>query len=165
MVLLALAEGPVSAAQPAVPTQSDLSKTTKANARGFRVNLALSERAIKLLVEKKETIVVAAYFYGRPKPGVPFPSPEESGEPKGTIGLGDHTVELVPGENAHFGDFQMKRSVLAKVDGRGPQLLINVFSGRKSSKNNLLSCDVYEGLLRSVEGRSIPISCKLITEE
>jgi hypothetical protein len=50
------------------------------------------------------------------------------------------------------------------VDNQGPQLLINVYSGRKSSPNNLLDCGIYEGALKAVQGQSIPISCKLIGE-
>jgi hypothetical protein len=50
------------------------------------------------------------------------------------------------------------------VDSNGPQLLINVYSGRKSSPNNLLDCGIYEGSLQAVQGQSIPIPCKLIGE-
>jgi hypothetical protein len=50
------------------------------------------------------------------------------------------------------------------VDSSRPQLLINVYSGRKSSPNNLLDCGIYEGSLAAIQGQSIPISCKLIGE-
>jgi hypothetical protein len=50
------------------------------------------------------------------------------------------------------------------VDSNGPQLLINVYSGRKSSPNNLLDCGIYEGPLAAIQGTSVPISCKLIGE-
>jgi hypothetical protein len=49
-------------------------------------------------------------------------------------------------------------------DSQGLQLLINVYSGRKSSPNNLLDCGIYEGALKAIQGQSIPISCKLIGE-
>ncbi len=51
------------------------------------------------------------------------------------------------------------------MDGQqGPQLLINVYSGRKSSPNNLLDCGIYEGSFQAIQGQSIPIACKLIGE-
>jgi hypothetical protein len=54
--------------------------------------------------------------------------------------------------------------VLKWFDTQGVQLLINVYSGRKSSPNNLLDCGIYEGPMQAVQGKSIPISCKLIGE-
>jgi hypothetical protein len=42
--------------------------------------------------------------------------------------------------------------------------LINVYSGRKSSPDNLLDCGIYEGPLKAVQSQSIPISCKIIGE-
>jgi len=54
--------------------------------------------------------------------------------------------------------------VLKWVGNQGPQLLINLYSGRKSSPDNLLDCGIYEGPLKAVEGKNIPIACKLIGE-
>jgi hypothetical protein len=54
--------------------------------------------------------------------------------------------------------------MLQWVNDQGPQLLINAYSGRKSSENNLLDCGIYEGPLRPMLGQNIGISCKLIGE-
>jgi len=82
----------------------------------------------------------------------------------GQIGLGEIKSEIQPGDVAHFGEIKMKKDALAQIDINGPQLLINVYSGRRSSKNNLLDCDIYEDALRPILGTTIPISCKLIGE-
>jgi hypothetical protein len=82
----------------------------------------------------------------------------------GQVDLGEVKSEVAPDKDAAFGDFQLKKDALQQVDSRGPQLLINVFSGRKSSPNNLLDCGIYEGLLKSAREANIKVACKLIGE-
>jgi len=124
---------------------------------GFRVKVALSDKAKKTLAQRKETIVVVASFTGTPKKGA-----EKYGNEIGEIGLGEANSEVAPGEDAVFGEIKLKQDLLAHLDDQGPQLLINVTSGSKSSKNNLLSCGIYEGALKPIPGGIINISCKLI---
>lgn len=127
---------------------------------GFSVSVTLSDKANKLLTAQKETIIAAAYFSGSPKPGTPKKYVSNMGE----IDLGEAHVEVAPGEIAKFGAFKLKQESLSYVDKNGPQLLINVYSGRKSSKDNLLDCGIYEDALAPIEGKTIPIACKLIGE-
>jgi hypothetical protein len=129
-------------------------------ANGFSVNLALSERAKKTLSERKETVVVAGYVTGFPKPGTPKQYVSDMGE----IALGQVLAEVEPGGDVNFNELKLRPDALKQVDAQGPQLLINVFSGRRSSKDNLLNCGIYDGSLKAVQGRKIPISCKLIRE-
>jgi hypothetical protein len=129
-------------------------------ANGFSVNLAFSERAKKTLSERRETVVVAGYVTGFPKPGAPKQYVSDMGE----IALGQVRTEAPPGGVVSFNQIQLRLDALEQIDTQGPQLLINVFSGRRSSKNNLLDCGIYEGSLKAVQGRNIPILCKLIGE-
>jgi hypothetical protein len=130
--------------------------------RGFVVNLTLSTKAKAIMVERNETVIVAGYFYGFPKKGTRRKYIDDMGE----VWVGKNIqAELRPGENATFGEIKLDSRGLERVDENGPQLLINVFSGRRSSKDNLLSCGIYEGPLEKIEGGNIPISCKMITEE
>jgi hypothetical protein len=78
--------------------------------------------------------------------------------------MGEVTKEIAPGATAKFDTVKLNQPMLKWLDDRGPQLLINVYSGRKSSPNNLLDCGIYEGSLQAIQGQSIPISCKLIGE-
>ncbi len=71
---------------------------------------------------------------------------------------------MAPDKYAAFGDFKLKKDALQQVDSHGPQLLINVFSGRKSSQDNLLDCGIYEGPLKSAPEANIKVTCKLIGE-
>ena len=127
---------------------------------GFSVSVTLSDKARKLLTDHKETIIVAGYFTGSPKSGTPRKYITDMGE----IDLGQVETEIAPGEIAKFGPVKMKQDALNQVDKSGPQFLINVYSGRKSSKDNLLDCGIYEDALEPVEGKTIPIACKLIGE-
>jgi hypothetical protein len=127
---------------------------------GFSVSVTLSDKAGELLTDHKETIIVVAYFSGTPKPGTPRKYLSDIGQ----VDLGEAHVEIAPGTIAKFGPVKMKQDALVQTDKSGPQLLINAYSGRKSSKNNLLDCGIYEDALAPIQGKTIPISCKLIGE-
>lgn len=143
-------------------TQSKNSPSASADAAfpGFTVAMTYSDSAKKTLLDRKETVIVAGYLDGFPAPG----AQKKYIDKEGKVGLDDITKEVLPGQNATFETIKIKKEMLLQLDTQGPQLLINVYSGRKSSENNLLDCGIYEGSLQSVEGKTIPIACKLIGE-
>ena len=128
----------------------------------FSVVVQLSAAARKKLIDGKETIIVAAYFTGHPKQGTEARYLDIK---SGDIDLGDVKQEIHPGETAVFGELNLNPDALGRIDSQGPHLLINIYSGRRSSKNNLLSCDLYDGSFESIHGRTIAIHCQLITED
>jgi hypothetical protein len=138
----------------------DVTSTTS-QFQGFNAAVALSAKAKRKLEESKETVVVAAYFSGNPKSGALKQYISDTGE----IDLGEKQVEIAPGAAASFGEIELKRDSLEQADNQGPLLLVNVYSGRKSSPDNLLDCGIYEGPLKAVQNKSVPISCKLIGEK
>jgi hypothetical protein len=126
---------------------------------GFVVAVTYSQKAKDTLTTSKETVIVAGYLTCFPKPGTP-----KKLIAQGEVGLGQVQKEVAPGQDATFGPVKLDPTGLKWADAQGPQLLINVYSGRKSSPNNLLDCGIYDGPLKDVQGKSIPISCKLIGE-
>lgn len=112
------------------------------------------------LVERKETVIVAGYLYGFPKHGTPKRNVDEMGQ----VDLGEVKDEIGARAIATFDHLKLNQALLKWIDNQGTQLLINIYSGRKSSPNNLLDCGIYEGSLRAVQGQSISIVCKLIGE-
>jgi len=105
--------------------------------------------------------MVMEILYGFPKPGTPRRLIAETGE----VALGGNTTqEIQPGTVAVFNSLSVDSSALQYLNDGGPQLLINVFSGRKSSRDNLLDCSIYEGPLKQVQQETISIKCKLIAE-
>jgi hypothetical protein len=141
--------------------QGNAKPVTPASAlTSFTVKVTYSQKAMDTLVAGKETVIVAGYLTASPIPGTPKQYVDHVGE----IGLGEVQREIAPGAIATFNNVKPTQSMMKWVDSSGPQLLINVYSGRKSSPNNLLDCGIYEGSLAAVQGQSIPISCKLIGE-
>jgi hypothetical protein len=127
---------------------------------GFTVTITYSEKAMATLVAGKETVIVVGYLYGFPIQG----TPKQDVDHVGQIDMGEVKKEIAPGATAKFDSVKLNQPMMKWMDSQGPQLLINVYSGRKSSPNNLLDCGIYEGALKAVQGQSIPISCKLIGE-
>lgn len=125
----------------------------------FRVSVTLSDKARKTLTARKETIVVAAYFTGAAK----LKTPTKYLFDQGRVSINESNIEIAPGDTAMFRPALLSPEALKWLDG-SVNLLINVFSGRKSSPDNLLECGIYEGTPESVAGKMIPINCKLIRE-
>ena len=140
-----------AAAEPAQPAAAPA---------GFTVKVTYSQKAMDTLVASKETVIVMGYLYGFPKAGTPKRDVDHVGQ----VDLGDVKQEIVPAATATFDRVKPNQALMKWLDNQGLQLLINVYSGRKSSPNNLLDCGIYEGPLAAVQGQSIPISCKLIGE-
>ena len=127
---------------------------------GFTVTITYSQKAMATLVAGKETVIVVGYLYGFPIQG----TPKQDVDHVGQIDMGEVKKEIAPGAVGKFDSVKLNQPMLKWMDSQGPQLLINVYSGRKSSPNNLLDCGIYEGPLKAVQGQSIPIACKLIGE-
>jgi hypothetical protein len=134
--------------------------TPAATVPGFTVRVTYSQKAMATLVAAKETVIVVGYLYGFPKQGTPKKYVDEVGQ----VDMGEVKDEIAPGATATFDRIKLDPAVAKWFDSQGLQVLINVYSGRKSSPNNLLDCGIYEGSLKAIEGQTIPISCKLIGE-
>ena len=76
----------------------------------------------------------------------------------------DTKVELVGGGAAQFAPRRYDRSRLAYIEGGKLQVLINVYSGRRSSRDNLIDCGIFEDSIDVAARAPIKISCKLIGE-
>ncbi|MFZ0286468.1 MAG: hypothetical protein WAL32_14655 [Terriglobales bacterium] len=127
----------------------------------FGVNVQLSEAAGKKLIDSRETIVVAGDFTGHPKQGTEARYLDIK---SGDVDLGEVRQEIHPGETALFDQLNLNQDAPARIDSQGPHILTDVVSGRRSSKDNLLDCDDYDGSFESIRGRTIVIRCQLIEE-
>jgi hypothetical protein len=127
---------------------------------GFTVTVTYSQKAMATLVAGKETVIVVGYLYGFPIKGTPKQDVDHIGQ----IDMGQVKKEIALGATATFDHVKLNKPMMKWMDSQGPQVLINVYSGRKSSPNNLLDCGIYEGPLQAIQGQSTPISCKLIGE-
>ena len=82
----------------------------------------------------------------------------------GQVLLGEVRREIRAGETATFEQIDLNPDAMAQIDSLGPRVFIEVFSGRRSSKDNLLDYEDYEESFDSVFGQTIVLRCQLIEE-
>lgn len=124
----------------------------------FDVNLTLTARAAERLAATDERVIVDAMYYGLPvSDDAPGLNPEGM-----EIPLGASPSEVAP------------ESAVVKVSGEGfdatyiksvkgePEVLVNVYSARKTHENNLLSCGIYQGPVAMAQKKPVDIQCDLI---
>lgn len=126
----------------------------------FEIEVDNSAAADKTLTKKKETLIVSASLWGVPKD----PKEKEKGE-DGMVSFVNKDIEL-SGDNrlARFEGLTFNKSLLSKVEDKDIFLLINVFSGRKSSQDNLLTCGILDTKVSQVVNKRFVLGCKLISE-
>lgn len=124
----------------------------------FDLNLTLTTRAAEQLARTGERVIVNSMYYGLPTsddaPGVDREGMETR--------LGSNEIEVAP------------ESAAVKVTGEGfdptyltsvkgdPEVLINVYSARKTHENNMLSCGIYQGPISMAQKKPVDINCDLI---
>ena len=128
---------------------------------GYSVVVSLSPKAAARLAHPKETVKVWAEYYGdandkgsRLKIAV-----------EGQINLSpDRTIEIPGAGVATFPGPKYDKNLMVDIEGGTPQVLINVISGRHSSPDNLLDCDIFQDAITVAAKAPIQIHCKLIGE-
>ena len=118
----------------------------------FQIEVDLHDSS-KKLKSRRETIIVAAYFSG-------IPSDKSSPEynKKGTVSIGSHSIELIEEGIAGFKNVRVSRSSYEALEDKNFDVLINVFSGRKSSKDNILRCGILQMPIDEIKGKTHKIS-------
>lgn len=140
---------PVASATPVAPTP-----------HAFQVQLTFTPRAAEKLVATKELVTIAGMYWGLPTAAA-APTADEVGQ----INLGVDYIDVSPENGAYmvpgsgFDD-----SKIESVDG-APQVLVNVYSARKTHADNLLNCGIYEGPIAMAQQRPVEIQCDLIFDE
>lgn len=126
----------------------------------FEIKVSLSPKAEEKLKAKKETIIVAAYFSGQPKD-----TTTKEFQESGSMSLAmTHTEIRSDSVVAKIEGAKFARSVYDSLADKDIQLLINVYSGRRSGPDNLLNCDILEEKMSVVQGKQYTIKGKLIIE-
>jgi len=145
------AAAPAEAAAPASVTDAN-------GVPAFKVYVNLSDRARERLAMPPDTIIVAAYYFGDP-----IPQALAQANQIGQIDLGRSQVDLRTAGLATFDGSAMEPAKLSLLQGP-PQVNINVYSGRRSSADNLLDCDFFQDTLAVAAVSQINLYCKLISE-
>ena len=124
----------------------------------FEVALTLTPRAAEKLAATQERVIVDAMYFGMPV-SLDAPGIDEHGE---QIYLGNDEVEVDPANavvKAPGTGFDATH--IASVTGE-PEVLVNVYSARKTHDDNLLECGLYQGPVAMAQKQAVPIACDLI---
>lgn len=123
----------------------------------YSVTITLSPAAEKKITEMKEGITVSAMYNLEAGPRV------KDGMP---LLIGEETLQLRGNGTVTASKIKFDKKEMAKgKKGAEPSLLINVYTSRLVSQDNLLNCDLFDGPLSQIpRDQPIKIMCKLIEE-
>ena len=126
---------------------------------GFGFDITLSPKAAQRLAASGEGITIGASFYG-----VPNKRGQKHANEIGNIDLGYEQIDM-PGaaDAAQVTGRTIDAKMLDYIDGHA-MVNVNVYSSRKASEDNILSCDLIDGQVQSIQGQTITVHCGLIEE-
>lgn len=123
----------------------------------FEIELKLSDSAEKKLKEEKESVIVQAYFSG-----IPTDTTIKDYVEWGEISIGSFRVELFEKRVARFENVKISKKDYDQLSDKNFQVLINVFTGRRSSEFNLLSTEIIQEGIDVIKAKRHLIKGKLI---
>jgi len=124
----------------------------------FEVEVSLSPKAIQRL-GNKETLMVDVFFTGNPID----PSKVEL-EEDGSYYVGEAKKEISYGEIAKFDNIKIPKKKYDQLADKDFDFNINIYTGRKTSPDNLIDVEFLDGKVSSLQNRHIKLNGKLIGE-
>jgi hypothetical protein len=124
----------------------------------FDVEVQLTEQARKKLDAAGETIIVAIDFDGdgRRRPG-------EHTAPFRAVFLGSHEVELRHAGRVRIGDARISREAIGRLSDPNYHFFINVYSGRRVFKDNVLNGGYADGRASDLNpAKPVVVRCGLL---
>jgi hypothetical protein len=124
----------------------------------FEIEVRPSDKAAQTLKSKKETVIISAYFAG-------FPKDKKDEDEIGQMAVLDSAIELsVDNRVARFENLKFPKRIYNALSDKDFHLLINVFSGRRSSDDNLLDAGIVDKKASEFKDKRFVIDYKLINE-
>jgi hypothetical protein len=123
----------------------------------FEIEIALSPKAKERIVNSNETIIVDISLEGIPKD-----SSNAHFEEDGSFYVGSFKKEISYGQIARFDNLKFSRKIYDQLADKDVDLSVNVYSGRKSSSNNLLNVDFLSDKVSNIINRHFTLKGKLI---
>ncbi len=114
----------------------------------FRLEVNLSDDAVKKLNDHKESFIVSYYFYGTPKESTLLsPEVKKHLDLYGLKLLGkDQEIKTVKQSNEiDFSGLKIPKNLYDALQDKNISLNINIFSGRRVFKDNILDMEAYDG--------------------
>ncbi len=145
-----------ASSQSAAVTASTSGPVAAAAFQPFSVRVILSPEAAREMARRHETLIVSASYYGWPADGRELPVDDV-----GQVPLGRAQHELSKPSTTRFIGTAFKSADAGGLKGL-PRVNINVYSGRHSSSDNLLDCDIFEDDIAIAARAVVPLHCTLL---
>jgi hypothetical protein len=123
----------------------------------FDVQIELSEKAKQRILGKRESIVVDVFLEGTPKAGSRAKLEED-----GSFFLGSVKREIRYGQTAHIDDLKFPIKLFDQLEDKDADLTVNVYTGRHTSPDNLITGDFLGDKVSKIAGRNYVLKYKLI---
>ncbi len=123
----------------------------------FEIAISLSPRAEEKLAKGRETIIVDVFFNGTPKD-----SAHAKFEEDGSFYVASAKKEIIYGQVAKFDGITFSKKIYDQLADKDIDLGVNVYSGRKSSPDNLLDCESLFDKISKVVNKKFTLKGKLI---
>lgn len=123
----------------------------------FEIEVSLSPKAEEKLTKGKETIIVDVFFTGTPKD-----SSHAKFEEDGSFYVTSAKKEIFYGQVAKFDSIKFSKKIYDQLADKDIDLGVNVYSGRKSSQDNLLYCEPLFDKISNVVNKKFTLKGKLI---
>jgi hypothetical protein len=123
----------------------------------FEIEVLLSPKAKNRIVNSNETIIIDIFLEGTPK------DPKKAHlEEDGSFYVGAAKREIVYGQVARFDNLKFPKKLYDQLADKDVDLTVNIYTGRKSSQNNLITGDILSDKISSVINRHFTLKLKLI---
>jgi hypothetical protein len=123
----------------------------------FEIGVSLSPKAEERITKSNETIIVQVSFSGTPKD-----SANATFEEDGSFFVATASVEMKCGETARFDHIKFSKIIYEQLADKNIDLDVNVWSGRKSSSDNLLDCTPLFSNISKVVNQKFILTGKLL---
>ena len=131
----------------------------------FEIQLNLTQKAEKKLKDQNETVIIDVEFIGEPNKRITETKKFEIYDENGDLTIGSKRVELEKERTIKFENCKVSKSLLELLKNKTYEVRINVFSGRKSSEDNLIDCDFLQENIELIKNKRIILNGKLIYGE
>jgi hypothetical protein len=123
----------------------------------FEIEIELTDKAKERITSTNETIIISIFYYGYPKD-----EKDANSENDGTLYLATAEKEISYGQIARFENVKISKNDYDKIIDKDFDLNLTVYSGRKSSQDNLLNCQPLFDKVSNVANKRFTLKGKLI---
>jgi len=123
----------------------------------FEIEVSLTDDAELKIRELNESIIVYAIFSG-----IPVDTASEEFIEWEELTIATKKIELTDSRVAYFSGIKLSKAEWNSIKEKNFEVLINVYTGRRTSPNNLITCDLLQDNIDNIKGRRFKLEGKLI---